>query len=44
MFAHNSTADPEIMSELSYGRDINFKIRFNRAGPVAIHIKIGRLA
>jgi tetratricopeptide (TPR) repeat protein len=44
IFAHNSTVDPEIMSELSYGRDINFKIRFNRAGPVAIDIKIGRLA
>jgi tetratricopeptide (TPR) repeat protein/cold shock CspA family protein len=44
IFAHNSTVEPEIMSELSYGRDVNFKLRFNRAGPVAVDIKIGRLA
>ena len=43
IFSHNSTVDPEVMAELSYGRDVNFKIRFNRAGPVAIDLKMGRL-
>jgi cold shock CspA family protein len=43
IFAHNSTVDPDVMSDLSMGRDINFRIRFNRAGPVALNIKIGRL-
>ena len=43
IFAHNSTVDPDVMSDLSISRDINFRIRFNRAGPVALNIKIGRL-
>jgi cold shock CspA family protein len=43
IFAHNSTVDPDLMSDLSIGRDINFRIRFNRAGAVALNIKVGRL-
>ena len=42
IFAHNSVVDPDVMAELSISRDVNFRIRFNRAGPVALDIKIGR--
>jgi cold shock CspA family protein len=42
VFAHNSTVDPDVLSELSVGSSVNFKIRFNRAGPVAVDIKLGR--
>jgi diguanylate cyclase (GGDEF)-like protein len=43
IFAHNSSVEPEVMSELSFGREVNFEVRFNRAGPVAVDIKLGRL-
>jgi cold shock CspA family protein len=42
-FAHNSSVEPEVMSELSFGREVNFEVRFNRAGPVAVDIKLGHL-
>ena len=42
VFAHNSTLDPDVRSELSVGSSVNFKMRFNRAGPVAVDIKLGR--
>ena len=43
IFAHNSTVEPEVMSELSFGREVNFEVRFNRAGPVAVEINLGRM-
>jgi hypothetical protein len=42
IFAHNSFVDPDILAGLSISRDVNFRIRFNRAGPVALDIKLGR--
>jgi len=42
IFAHNSTVDPDVLSELLFGSDVNFRIRFNRAGPVAVDLKLGR--
>ncbi|WFU56819.1 SIR2 family protein [Bradyrhizobium pachyrhizi] len=42
VFAHNSLVDPEVLSELSVGSDVNFRIRFNRSGPCAIDLKLGR--
>ena len=43
IFAHNSLVEAEVMSELSMGRDVNFEVRFNRAGPVPVDIKLGQL-
>jgi cold shock CspA family protein len=42
VFAHNSLVDAEVLPELSVGSDVNFRIRFNRSGPCAIDLKLGR--
>jgi cold shock CspA family protein len=42
VFAHNSTVDSDVRSELSIGSDVNFRIRFNRAGPCAVDVRLGR--
>jgi len=42
VFAHNSLIDLDVLSELSVGTDVNFRIRFNRTGPCAIDLKLGR--
>jgi hypothetical protein len=44
IFAHHSYVDNDILGDLSFGRDVNFRIRFNRAGPTAIDLQLGRLA
>lgn len=43
VFAHNSIVDPDLLEAIAVGRDVNFHIRFNRAGPVAIDLKLGRI-
>jgi hypothetical protein len=42
VFAHNSVVDPDVLSELSVGGVVNFRIRFNRTGPCAVDLKLGR--
>jgi tetratricopeptide (TPR) repeat protein len=44
VFAHHSDVDDQIMSELSVGTEVNFRIRFNRAGPTAVDLQLGPLA
>jgi hypothetical protein len=44
IFAHRSSSDPDIMDDLSIGQDVNFRIRFNRAGATAVDVQFGRLA
>lgn len=44
IFGHRSSADPDVFDELSIGQEINFRIRFNREGPMAVDIKLGRHA
>ena len=43
IFAHHSYIETDILSDLSFGRDVNFRIRFNRAGPTAVDLQLGRL-
>lgn len=42
ILAHYSFIEPAILAELSIGQDVNFRIRFNRAGPTAVEFKLGR--
>jgi cold shock CspA family protein len=42
VFVHNSVVGPDVLSELSVGSDVNFRIRFNRSGPCAVDLKLGR--
>jgi len=41
IFAHHSHIEAEILESLSIGQEVNFFIRFNRAGPTAEDIKPG---
>ena len=43
IFAHRSSSDPDVIDELAIGQEVNFRIRFNREGPMAVDIKPGRL-
>ena len=43
IFAHHSYIDDDVLGDLSVGRDVNFRIRFNRAGPTAVDVQLGRL-
>jgi hypothetical protein len=43
IFSHRSSSDPDIFDEFSIGQEINFRVRFNRAGPMGIDIRPGRL-
>lgn len=43
IFAHHSNVEPDFLSEISVGKDVNFKLRFNRAGPTAVDLQLGRL-
>ncbi|MUO79702.1 hypothetical protein GOZ78_17815 [Agrobacterium vitis] len=43
IFSHRLASDPDVFDELSVGSQINFRLRFNREGPVAVEIKTGRL-
>jgi cold shock CspA family protein len=42
IFAHHSEIDPDLLEGLGVGTDVNFKVRFNRAGPMAVDMKKGR--
>jgi SIR2-like domain/Tetratricopeptide repeat/'Cold-shock' DNA-binding domain len=42
IFSHHSNIDPDILSEISVGQDLNFRLRFNRAGPTAVDLRLGR--
>jgi cold shock CspA family protein len=42
IFAHHSGIDPGLLEELFIGADVNFKVRFNRAGPIAVDMEKGR--
>lgn len=42
IFGHRSNSDADVYDELSIGQEVNFRIRFNRSGPMAIDIQAGR--
>ena len=42
IFGHHSEIDPDLLEELGVGTDVNFKVRFNRAGPIAVDMSKGR--
>ncbi len=42
IFGHRSMSDPDAFDDLTIGDEINFKIRFNRQGPTAVDIHLGR--
>ncbi len=42
IFAHYSYIELDILESLSIGQQINFWLRFNRAGPTAVDIKLMR--
>ncbi len=44
IFGHRSSSNPDVFDELSIGEEVNFRIRFNREGPMAIDVKLGRLS
>ena len=43
IFAHDNDIDPLVLGDLSIGSEVNFRIRFNRAGPVAVDVKSGHI-
>jgi cold shock CspA family protein len=43
IFAHRGSSNPDIFDDLDIGQEVNFRIRFNREGPMAIDIQLGRL-
>ena len=42
IFGHHSSSEPEVSEQLSIGQEVNFRIRFNRAGPAAVDVRAGR--
>jgi tetratricopeptide (TPR) repeat protein len=42
IFGHQSQASPDDWEGLQAGHEVNFRVRFNRFGPVAIDMKTGR--
>jgi len=44
LFAHRSMSDADVFDELMIGDEVNFKIRFNRQGPTAVDMQLGRAA
>lgn len=42
IFAHHSGIAPAVLDQLDIGSDVNFRVRFNRAGPVATDVQLGR--
>ena len=42
IFAHYSCIDPDVFEDISIGREVNFRIRFNRGGPTAVDLVLGR--
>ena len=43
IFAHNNDIDPALLTDLNVGSDVNFRVRFNRSGPVAVDVKRGHI-
>jgi cold shock CspA family protein len=43
IFDHRSASEADTFDELEFGQEVNFRIRFNREGPTAVDIKLGRL-
>lgn len=44
VFAHRSMSDADVFDDLMIGDEVNFRIRFNRQGPTAVDVKMGRNA
>lgn len=44
IFAHRSMSDADVFDELMIGDEVNFRIRFNRQGPTAVDMQMGRTA
>lgn len=44
IFGHRSMSDADIFDDLMIGDEINFRIRFNRQGPTAVDVRLGRAA
>jgi cold shock CspA family protein/tetratricopeptide (TPR) repeat protein len=44
IFVHHTDIVPSVMDQLENGSDVNFRVRFNRAGPVAVDVQLGRQA
>jgi cold shock CspA family protein len=42
IFAHYSYIEPDVLESLTIGQQVNFWLRFNRAGPTAVDIKLMR--
>jgi tetratricopeptide (TPR) repeat protein len=40
IFSHFSAIDPDVLEDLYVGQEVNFRIRFNRAGPTAAEIRL----
>lgn len=43
IYGRQDQASPDDWDNLSVGMEMNFSIRFNRSGPVAVQMKLGRL-
>jgi cold shock CspA family protein len=43
IFGHRSSSNADVFDELAIGQEVNFRLRFNREGPMAIDIKPGRI-
>ncbi|WP_187335781.1 SIR2 family NAD-dependent protein deacylase [Novosphingopyxis iocasae] len=44
IFGHRSMSDADTFDDLMIGDEINFRIRFNRQGPTAVDMRLGRAA
>jgi cold shock CspA family protein len=42
IFVHHSQITPSVLDELNHGTAVNFRVRFNRAGPIAHDLQLGR--
>jgi hypothetical protein len=43
ILAPESLTDGKVWDELQANNEVNFKIRFNRAGPIALDLRLGRV-
>jgi len=43
IFCHHSSIASEVLEELSIGKEVNFRVRFNREGPTAVDVQMGRI-
>jgi tetratricopeptide (TPR) repeat protein len=42
IFGHRSISDADVFDDLMIGDEVNFRIRFNRQGPTAVDVRMGR--